>query len=144
MSYSIDVNLLLYASNADAPEHLRAREFLEGCASGTEVLCLAWTTLMAYLRISTHPRIFSRPLTHQQAEANVTALLELPQVRVVSELDGFWDVYRAVTDVRPTRGNVVPDAHLAAILKQNDVTVLHTNDIDFRRFDFLEVRNPLE
>lgn len=59
-----------------------------------EILCLTWPTLMSYLRIATHPRIFSAPLTPEESLANVTALIGLPHVRAVSELDGFLDAYR--------------------------------------------------
>jgi predicted nucleic acid-binding protein len=58
--------------------------------------------------------------------------------------DGFLDVYREVTHGMAARGNLVPDAHVAALLRQHGVTVLYTADADFRRFDFLDVRNPLD
>ncbi|HTR03776.1 MAG TPA: TA system VapC family ribonuclease toxin [Thermoanaerobaculia bacterium] len=144
MSYAVDVNVLLYASDEASPRSKRAREFLDECAQGSEILCVGWPTLTSYLRLSTHPAIFSNPLTPEEAERNVGALLSLPHVRAVSEQDGFWDVYREVTEGLPTRGNDVPDAHLAALLKQHDVPTLFTNDRDFLRFEFLKVRNPFD
>ena len=143
MSYSIDANLLLYASNRDCVEHERAVRFLERCARNRELLCLAWPTVMAYLRIATHPAIFPSPLTPKEAQDNMEALLQLDHVRAIGEQDGFWDMYAESAAVAPTRGNDVPDLHLAILLKQNDVTTLFTNDGDFRRFPFLRVRNPL-
>jgi toxin-antitoxin system PIN domain toxin len=98
---------------------------------------------MAYLRIATHPAVFDRPLSHAEAADNIASLLRYPQVRVLAEMDGFWAVYRATTDAVPTRGNLVPDAHLASLLRQHGVRVLHTHDTDFRKFAFLEVRDPL-
>ena len=144
MSYAIDVNVLLYASDEASPRSKPARQFLERCAAGPEVLCLGWPTLAGYLRLSTHPAIFSHPLTPEEAERNVGSLLSLPSVRVLSEQEGFWDVYCDVTRGLPTRGNDVPDAHLAALLRQHDVPTLYTNDRDFLRFGFLKVRNPFE
>ena len=143
MSYAIDVNILLYASDSASAHHGPAVEFLERCASGREVCCLAWPTVMGYLRMSTHPAIFGAPLSPDEAMTNMEGLLELPHVRVLSEEEGFWDVYRQVTRGLAVRGNLVPDAHLAALLLQHDVRTLYTNDADFRRFEFLEVRNPL-
>ncbi len=144
MSYAVDANILLYAANATIPENARAVQFLKECARRGEVMCLAWPTVMAFLRISTHPVIFPNPLSWDQAAEYVDALLELPHVRTISELEGFWAVYREVADdVRP-RGNLVPDAHLAAIMKQNGVITLYTNDSDFRKFEFLKVHNPLD
>jgi uncharacterized protein len=144
MSAAIDVNVLLFASDTASPLHQRAAEFLEGCASRPDVLYLAWSTVMSYLRIATHPAIFASPLRPEEAARNVEALLRLPQVRMLAEEDGFWDLYREVTKTIPTRGNAVPDAHLATLLRQHGVATLYTNDRDFRKFDFLNVRDPFE
>lgn len=97
---------------------------------------------MSYLRVSTHPSIFRDPLTPQQASANVANLLELPHVRCLAEEDGFWETWQAVADGDVVRGNQVPDAHLAALLRLHGVRRLYTRDRDFRRFDFLDVRDP--
>ena len=143
MSFGLDVNILLYASDGGSPLHPQARAFVEKCASGREVFCLAWVTIMSYLRIATHPSIFGRPLSHDEAMRNVEALLSLPHCRVIGEEEGFWETYRATTTDVPTRGNLVPDAHLAAILAGHGVTTLCTHDRDFRKFSFLNVRDPL-
>jgi toxin-antitoxin system PIN domain toxin len=97
---------------------------------------------MAYLRIATHPRIFAQPLSTTEALDNVQALVNLPRVRVLSEGEGFLQTFREVTAALTVRGNLVPDAHLAAVLRQRDVRTLYTADADFRRFDFLDVRDP--
>lgn len=144
MSFSVDVNVLVYASDATSPRHPRARAFLEECARGSELFCLSWLTLLGYLRIATHPSIFPDPLSPAVARENVDALLRLPHVRVVTEEEGFWDRYTEISARTKPRGNGVPDAHLATILLQNGVDRLYSNDADFRRFDFLEVRNPFE
>lgn len=142
MSYALDVNLLLYASDASSPLSNRARSFLEECAAGPEVLCFGWPTLASYLRLATHPAIFASPLSPADAEANVESLLALPHARVLSDREGFWDVYRDVTRDLSVRGNDVPDAHLAALLRQHDVPTLYTNDRDFLKYPFLKVVNP--
>jgi len=142
VSYSLDVNLLLYASDRSSNRHARARRFVESCAAGPEILCLTWPTLMSYLRIATHPRIFSAPLSPDEALGNITALIDLPHVRALSELDGFLDAYKHMTGEIPVRGNVVPDAHLATILFQHGIRTLYTNDRDFRKFQSLDVRDP--
>jgi toxin-antitoxin system PIN domain toxin len=141
VSYAIDLNVLVLASNAEAVEHAAARAFLEKCAIRPEVLCLAWPTVMGYLRITTHPSIFARPLSPREALANVRSLLSMPQTRALGEEDGFFALYETVAGTS-VRGNLVPDAHLAAILLQHGVTTLYTRDADFRRFDFLDVRKP--
>jgi uncharacterized protein len=143
MSYGIDVNILLYASDESAPLHDRAKAFLEQCAARGEVLCLAWPTIMGYLRISTHPSIFAHPLTPKNALGNVRQLTTLPHCRVLGEREGFLSVYEEVTREVPARGNLVPDAHIAVLLRQNGVRRLYTHDRDFRKFDFLDVKDPL-
>lgn len=143
MSYAIDVNILLYASDADSPMHDRAAAFLRRCVSGREVLCLAWISVISYLRMATHPTIFRRPLLHEQAARNIEALLSIPHCRVLGEDEGFWARYREVTRDVPTRGNLVPDAHLAALLSQHGILTLFTHDRDFRKFTFLDVKDPL-
>lgn len=142
MSYSVDVNVLLYASDRASDHHVAAREFLDACAASPEVFCVAWPTLMAYLRIATHPRIFAAPLAPNEALGNIEALLSLPQVRAVSELNGFIEAYAHVSGGVPVRGNLVPDAHVAAVLFQHGVHTLYTKDRDFRKFESLDVRDP--
>lgn len=142
MSYSVDVNVLLYASDRTSPWHTPAVRFLEGRAASPELFCLAWPIIMSYLRISTHPRIFAHPLSPAEALANTQSLLSLPRVRVLAEEEGFLQVYGEVTAGLSVRGNLVPDAHLATLLRQHDVRTLYTRDADFRKFGFLDVRDP--
>lgn len=142
MSAAIDVNVLLYASDTASPFHRQAAEFLAERAKGPDILYLAWATLMSYMRISTHPAIFASPLPPEDAARNVEALIRLPHVRMLAEDEGFWDLYREVTRLVASRGNAVPDAHLATLLRQHGVATLYTNDRDFRKFDFLHVRDP--
>jgi hypothetical protein len=97
---------------------------------------------MSYVRIATHPSIFAAPLAPEEALANVSALIALPHARVVSEQDGFIDAYKHVTGNMSVRGNLVPDAYVAAILFQNGVRTLYSNDRDFRKFESLQVRDP--
>ena len=142
MSFALDVNILVYASDTGNPLYEPATSFLDRCVQGRELFYLGWPTVMGYLRIVTHGAVFDRPLTPAQAMANIETLLGLPHMRVLAEDEGFWDVYRSTTATVPTRGNLVPDAHLAALLRQHGVKTLYTHDRDFRRFDFLDVRDP--
>ena len=99
MSFGIDVNILLYASDQSSPKHARAAAYLQSCAADGQVFCLAWLTLMSYLRMATHPRIFARPLSHADAVRNVEALMALPHCRVLGEQEGFWDTSIATSPV---------------------------------------------
>ena len=142
MSLTVDANVLLYASDASSPRHARAREVVEELASGPELAYLFWPTIMAYLRIATHSAIFDRPLPAREAIENVEALLSRPNVRAPGEQPDFWRRYRAVAaDAAPT-GNLVPDAHLVALMLDNEVRTIWTHDRDYRRFKGIEVRDP--
>lgn len=142
MSATIDANLLLYASDEQSPFHARALDFLEELARSPSLVYLFWPTVMAYQRIATHPSIFQRPLSREAALANVAALLRLPQVQSVGESDRFWDAYLDVADDSGATGNLIPDAHLVTLMRQNGVRRIWTNDRGFRRFSGLDVRDP--
>ena len=141
MSYSIDANVLLYAANRAAPENAAATAFLTQTVTRPDILVLAWVTVAAFLRIATHPRIFPSPLTPSQAEDSIERLLAVPHVRLVAEQDAFWTGYRSASSPS-NRGNSVPDTFLAAILRQHGVKTLYTRDAAFRRFAFLDIRDP--
>ena len=143
MSFGIDVNILLYASDRSSPLHAKAAAFLHHSVAGTEVFCIAWLTAMSYLRMATHPSIFAKPLSPDEAAANVQALLSVSHCRALGEEAGFWAEYQQVTQGLVVRGNLVPDAHLAAVLHQHGVVKLYTHDKDFRKFDFLQVIDPV-
>ena len=74
---------------------------------------------------------------------NVETLVNLRHTRFLAEDEGFWDTYRDLTAGLPVRGNLVPDAHIAAILRQHGIRTLYTHDRDFVKFPFLEVHDPL-
>ena len=101
MSATVDTNILLYAANADDESHQVARDLLERLARGPDLLYLFRPTIVEYLRISTHPAIFTDPQTPAQAADAITGLLQRPNVRAPSEQDGFWDVYRTPPTTKP-------------------------------------------
>lgn len=144
MSVTLDTNLLLYASDTASPRYQVAQRVLADVAAGPELLYLFWPVLLGYLRIATHPAIFQAPLTVSTAESNIESLLDRRHVTCPGEADGFWDTYRTVTERVPPRGNRVPDAHLAALMRQYDVATIWTHDRDFRRFDQIRVRDPFD
>jgi toxin-antitoxin system PIN domain toxin len=143
MSYSIDTNILLYASDQESLHHEKAKQFMECRGDEQDLLCLTWGVLMGYQRIASHPSIFRNPMTPQEAWGNVESLLALPRCRVIGEQDGFAEDFAQVTRLVGVKGNLVPDAHLAVILRQHGVSKIYTADADFRKFEFLEVINPL-
>ncbi|NJL19035.1 MAG: PIN domain-containing protein [Bdellovibrionaceae bacterium] len=92
-----------------------------------------------------HPSsIFARPLSPEAAWNNIIHLLRLPRVMVLTETDAFAATYAKATQGKAIRGNLVPDAHLAALLQLHGVKRLYSTDSDFRKFEFLEVIHPFD
>jgi uncharacterized protein len=141
MTANLDANILVYASDRRAQKHDAAEALIHRLAAGPEIVYLFWPVLLGYVRIVTHPGILSTPLPPMDALRNVESLLDRPHVRAPGELDGFWSIFRSTAGDRP-RGNDVPDAHLAALMRQHGVRVIYTADRDFRRFEGIEPRNP--
>ena len=141
MSATVDTNVLVYATNEADPAHAAARALLERLARGPDLLYLFWPVLLGYLRVVTHPAILPRPLGAAEATGNLSALLALPHVRAPGEADGFWSLFRATAD-GGARGNLVPDAHVATLMRQHGVGTIYTCDRDFRRFDGIRAEDP--
>lgn len=142
MSFTLDVNVLLGASDASSAVHERARALVEPVAEGPEIAYLFWPTIMAYLRMATHPAVFARPLTVVEAIGNIEQLLSRPHDRTTGETDTFWRALREVVDDALPSGNLVPDAHVVALMQENDVWTIWARDRDYRRFSRIEVRDP--
>jgi toxin-antitoxin system PIN domain toxin len=138
----IDANLLLFAYNTRAAEHDASRTWLEATLSGSTLVRFAWVTLWAFLRISTNPRVFERPLTMQEAEDIVSSWLEQPVAGVVEPSERHWDIFRTLTREGRTRGPLVMDAVLASLALEHGAT-LYTTDRDFARFPGLPWIDPL-
>jgi toxin-antitoxin system PIN domain toxin len=141
LSTTLDANVLVYAANRDDPLHERAEALVRRLAAGPEIVYLFWPTLLGFLRLVTHPSILSRPMAARDAERNIEALIDRPHVRAPGEDEGFWQFYRSAAGDH-ARGNEVPDAHLAALMRQHGVRLIYTRDRGFRRFDGIDARDP--
>ena len=120
-----------------------AHELIECLARGPDLLYVFWPALMGFIRVATHPAINERPLTPAEAVGSVAALLARPNVRAPGEGAGFLKFYES-TAPGMTRGRQVPDAHIAALMRQHGVGTIYTRDRDFRRFDGIRVKDPFE
>ena len=142
MSATVDVNVLLCSSDESSAFHAKARELVERLARGTDIFYLFWPVILGYLRMATHPAIFPRPLSVDAAISNVDQLLSRPHIRTAGEGDRFWDVYRSTTSALMVRGNLVSDAHVVSLMRENGVATLWTHDRDFRKFDAIDIQDP--
>ena len=137
----VDANLLIYAWNGSAPEHAAAKAWLEDRLNGVEGVGMPWSSLLAFVRIVTHPRIFPTPATTTAAWAQVREWLERDNVFVPEPTARHPRILEELLP-RVDRPNLVPDAHLAALAIEYGL-VLHSTDGDFGRFPELSWENPL-
>ncbi|MEQ1727875.1 MAG: type II toxin-antitoxin system VapC family toxin [Vicinamibacterales bacterium] len=138
----VDLNILLYAVNSQAPEHPRARAWWERALNDDEIVGLPWVVMLGFLRLSTNPRVFPRPLSPAAAMARIDAWLAQDHVQVVGERDDHWARLRGLLAGAGTSANLTTDAHLAALALSHDA-VLVSSDRDFGRFKGLRWENPL-
>lgn len=137
-----DVNLLLYAVDKRSPRHEDARRWLEEVLSDAETVAFAWVVLLAFVRLSTHPAVFERPLQADDALDILDGWLEQPCATVVAPTDRHAAVLRELLQPLGTAGNLTTDAHLAALAVEHGA-VLCSSDADFRRFPGLRWHDPL-
>lgn len=139
----VDVNVLLYAINNDAPHHVKAKRWFEAALSGTDLVGFASIVILAFLRITTRRRLMQAPLSAQTAVAFVDSWLAQPNVEIVVPGESHWPIFRALISGSGTAGNLTSDAHLAALALEGGWTLVST-DHDFRRFAGLSLLNPIE
>lgn len=139
----VDANLLLYAIDGRSPRHPAARSWLERQLSGEEPLAFAWVVLLAFARLSTNPVVFERPLSCDRAFDVVDHWLAQPCAVIIHPGDRHAAVVRRLLTSLGTAGNLVSDAHLAALAIEHGAE-LNSCDADFSRFSGLRWVNPLD
>jgi toxin-antitoxin system PIN domain toxin len=137
-----DLNLLLYAIDEDSAGHTGACAWVEEALSGTEAVGFAWTVLLGFTRISTNPAILERPLSTGKALDYVDGWLAQPVATVVHPTERHAAVLRELLEPLGAAGNLVSDAHLAALAIEHGAE-LYSRDNDFARFDGLRWVDPL-
>ena len=137
-----DANLLLYAYDQSSPFHPKAAAWCENIMSGSGPVILLPAVVFAFVRISTHPRIFTDPLSVAEASAHVRSWLGRSRCGCMT----CWleDVETALSllESAGTAGNLTTDAQIAAVALRLDAEV-HTADLDFGRFAGVRFSNPL-
>lgn len=137
----VDANVLLYAVNEDAGQHDRARAWLDGALNGSETVGFAWIALLAFLRLATRPGLFPRPLPVEAATDTVEQWLAQPPAVLVEPTRRHPAVLRDLLARVGTGGNLVNDAHLAALAVEHNAGVV-SFDGDFARFPGVRWQAP--
>jgi toxin-antitoxin system PIN domain toxin len=138
----VDANLLLFAVDRRSPFHAAAREWLTEQLNGARRVGLPWLSLAAFVRIATHPRAFERPLDPATAWERVSDWLAAGPVWVPEPGPRHANILGELIVRHQVRGNLVPDARLAALALEHGLTVVSA-DTDFARFTDLRWENPL-
>jgi hypothetical protein len=138
----IDANLLIYAVDATVPEHDRASTWLTERLNGERRVGIPWESLTAFVRITTHPRATRTPLRPEEAWRFVDDWLAVDQVWIPAPTDRHTDVLGGLVRRYRVAGNLIPDAHLAALAIQHGLDVCSV-DTDFARFTEIRWVNPL-
>ena len=137
-----DVNLLLYAMDANSPHHDRAWPWWESALRGTEHIGFTWAVITGYVRISTNPRAMPAPLTVEQSVSHTRSWLSLPRSRLLNPgVEHLHVMERLLAPLRRA-GSLVADAHLASLAIENGGTV-YSADHDFALFERVPWVNPL-
>ena len=133
-----DVNLLLYAVNADSPQHRAARSWLEAAFAGVGGIGFCWPALVGFLRLSTRSGVFGQPLALEHALELVDMWLGHPAARTIAPTERHVALLSSLLLARGRGGNLVSDAHIAALAIEHGAE-LGTFDRDFSRFAGLRV-----
>lgn len=142
---AVDTNVLVYAADADSPFHGPCRDWLERQRARPNAWYTTWPILYEFLRVTTHPRVMRQPWSATAAWEFVAALLASPGLSVLVPTQRHVDVAGEVIAEQPhLAGNLFHDVHTAILLREHGIARICTRDMDFNRFAFLEVIDPLK
>lgn len=137
----VDANVLLYAVNSASEHHRPCLRWLDGALSGSDAVGLAWVPLLAFVRLSTKNGLFPSPLPPGEAIGQVVDWLAAPGAVMVNPTPRHGEILtRMIADVG-TGGNLVNDAHLAALAVEHRASIV-SYDSDFGRFDGVRWDRP--
>ncbi len=138
-----DVNVLVYAFIEEAPGHERYQEWLESLVNGQEQYALSELVLSSFLRVVTHPRVQVHPASIDDAIGFVEEIRGRPTCTVVHPGPRHWSLFVDLCLAAGAKGNLVPDAYLAALAIETGAEWI-TTDRDFARFPGLRWRLPFD
>ena len=137
------MNVLVYAFHEGSPDHGSYRNWLQSTVASDAPFGLSDIVLSGFVRIATHPRIFSPPASVAEALDFTAALLEQPNAVMVAAGQRHWSIFDRLCRESGARGNLVADAYLAALAIESGSEWI-TTDRDFSRFPGLRWRHPLK
>lgn len=140
---ALDTNLLVHAHRRDASLHDRAFAAVRELAESGRPWGICLHALVEFYSVATHPRLWSRPSTPEQANGQIAAWREAPRLRLLGDTPDMLDTLAKLTTQGRVQGALVHDARIAACCLAHGVSELWTIDRDFSRFPALKTHNPL-
>jgi toxin-antitoxin system PIN domain toxin len=135
-----DTNILVYAHRSEFEEHRAARALLASLAEGSDLWGLPVFCLGEFLRVVTHPAVLKPPSDLSAARRSLEALLSSPSLHVLTPGDRYPELLLQTVAEAGATGNLVFDAQIAAVCREQGVETLYSNDRDFARFKGIKVR----
>jgi hypothetical protein len=139
----VDVNVLVYAHRPEAPDHERYLAWLDAARRADEPLGIPTLSLAGFLRIVTHPKVFRDPTPVRQALAFAEVLRKAPNHLEIGPGPRHWKLFADLCRTARARGNLIPDAYLAAMAIERDAVMI-TADRGMARFEGLRWRHPFD
>ncbi len=139
---AIDTNILVYAEIISSPHHRIARKILTNLAEGAVPWAIPWPCVYEFLRVVTHPRVYHPPIPLNVVLQDLRRILDSPMLMLLNETPNHAEVMISVMEKAGVSGNLIHDAHIAALCIEHGISELITGDRDFSRFDSLSVINP--
>lgn len=139
----MDVNVLVHAFHAASPDHDACRAWLLATIDADEPFAVSDLVLSGFLRVVTHQRVSDPPAPLAEAMAFANAVRAQPNAVVVAPGPRHWDLFGRLCAAAGAKGNLVPDAYLAALAIESGCEWI-TMDRDFSRFPGLRWRHPLD
>lgn len=139
---AIDTNVLIFAEIKSSPQHGRALHILRECSEGAVAWAIPWPCIYEFLRVVTHARVYHPPVPFDVALADIRAILSSPSLVMLAETERHADVMEEIVRASAATGNLIHDAHIAALCLEHGVSELVTGDRDFLRFPGLRVVDP--
>ncbi len=137
-----DVNVLLAGFRPDHVHHRPARAFLEDARSQTATLAISDVAMTSLVRLATNPRVFAQPDTVDAVLDYIDALLD-PPAELITAGVSHWPRFAGLCRALNLRGNLVPDAYLAALALEQRAQLV-TFDRGFGRYPRLSWRCLLD
>jgi len=137
-----DLNLVIYAHNADAPAHAASRSWWEGLLNSGEPVAIPWAVVLGFIRLMTHRAVLITPMHASVAVERVRSWFARSNVQSIEPGPQHLEILDRLLGAAGAAGNLTTDAHLAALAIEHQCE-LHSNDTDFARFSGLRWRNPL-